>query len=179
MRGRSLRYRPAAALKGWVSFELPPSPSGASDRIGQERLLAPTGSKVSNRLGAVLQILPLDDGCRRHRTLSAVHPSAIAVAAAANPQRLSTSKIRRGALLLLRRSPSTGQAEWLVPALSLANGVKQMATAPRLFISYSWSTPEHEQWVVTLAKELVESGVDVVLDKWDLKGGFKSQVQRS
>ena len=42
---------------------------------------------------------------------------------------------------------------------------------PRLFISYSWSTPEHEQWVLNLAEELVENGVDVVFDKWDLKEG--------
>lgn len=44
-------------------------------------------------------------------------------------------------------------------------------SAPKLFISYSWSSPEHEQWVVDLAAELRESGVDVILDKWDLKEG--------
>lgn len=44
-------------------------------------------------------------------------------------------------------------------------------TAPKLFISYSWSDTEHEQWVVDLATELRESGVDVILDKWDLKEG--------
>lgn len=44
-------------------------------------------------------------------------------------------------------------------------------TIPKLFISYSWSAPEHEQMVVDLATELRESGVDVILDKWDLKEG--------
>lgn len=44
-------------------------------------------------------------------------------------------------------------------------------TAPKLFISYSWSDPTHEQWVIDLATELRESGVDVILDKWDLKEG--------
>ena len=44
-------------------------------------------------------------------------------------------------------------------------------TAPKLFISYSWSNTEHEQWVVDLTTELRESGVDVILDKWDLKEG--------
>lgn len=44
-------------------------------------------------------------------------------------------------------------------------------TAPKLFISYSWTTPEHEQWVVSLAEELVDSHVDVILDKWHLKEG--------
>jgi TIR domain len=42
---------------------------------------------------------------------------------------------------------------------------------PKLFMSYSWSTPEHEQWVVDLATQLRDSGVDVILDKWDLKEG--------
>lgn len=42
---------------------------------------------------------------------------------------------------------------------------------PKLFISYSWSDDEHERWVTNLATELRESGVDVILDKWDLKEG--------
>src|SRR5215212_3510696 len=41
----------------------------------------------------------------------------------------------------------------------------------RTFISYSWSSPEHEEWVLGLATELEESGVDVILDKWDLGEG--------
>ncbi len=45
------------------------------------------------------------------------------------------------------------------------------ASVPKLFISYSWSNPEHEQWVMSLAEELVNQGVDVKLDKWDLKTG--------
>lgn len=45
------------------------------------------------------------------------------------------------------------------------------ASAPKLFISYSWSTPSHEAWVISLASELRQSGVDVILDKWDLKEG--------
>lgn len=44
-------------------------------------------------------------------------------------------------------------------------------SAPRLFISYCWSTPDHEQWVVDLATELTESGIEVILDKWDLREG--------
>jgi len=42
---------------------------------------------------------------------------------------------------------------------------------PKVFISYSWSNPVHEQWVLDLATELRESSVDVILDKWDLKEG--------
>ncbi len=42
---------------------------------------------------------------------------------------------------------------------------------PKAFISYSWSSPQHEQWVIDLATELRQAGVDVILDKWDLKEG--------
>lgn len=43
--------------------------------------------------------------------------------------------------------------------------------APKLFISYSWTSSDHEDWVLSVAKELCEAGVDVILDKWELKGG--------
>lgn len=42
---------------------------------------------------------------------------------------------------------------------------------PKVFISYSWTTPEHEVWVVELGARLRDNGVDVILDKWDLKEG--------
>ena len=44
-------------------------------------------------------------------------------------------------------------------------------TAPKLFISYSWTTPEHVDWAIELATDLRESGVDVILDKWHLREG--------
>ena len=37
-------------------------------------------------------------------------------------------------------------------------------TAPKAFISYSWTSPEHQQWVLDLATQLRESGVVVVFD---------------
>jgi len=43
--------------------------------------------------------------------------------------------------------------------------------APKLFISYCWSSAGHQEWVIELASELVESGVDVILDKWNLREG--------
>ena len=46
-----------------------------------------------------------------------------------------------------------------------------MTQPPRMFISYSWSTPEYEDQVLQLATELRGAGVDVILDKWDLKEG--------
>jgi hypothetical protein len=36
---------------------------------------------------------------------------------------------------------------------------------PKTFISYSWTSPAHEQWVMDLATQLVEKGINVVLDK--------------
>lgn len=39
---------------------------------------------------------------------------------------------------------------------------------PKVFISYSWTS---EKLVVPLAERLVSHGIDVVLDKWDLKEG--------
>lgn len=44
-------------------------------------------------------------------------------------------------------------------------------SAPKLFVSYSWSSPQHEQWVLDIAASLIESGIDVILDKWELKEG--------
>lgn len=41
----------------------------------------------------------------------------------------------------------------------------------KVFISYSWTTPSHEKWVLELAERLVDNGVDIVLDKWDLAEG--------
>ncbi|AGY54676.1 SEFIR Domain-Containing Protein [Bacteroidales bacterium CF] len=39
---------------------------------------------------------------------------------------------------------------------------------PTVFISYSWDTDKHEEWVLNLATKLMENGVNVILDKWDL-----------
>ena len=46
----------------------------------------------------------------------------------------------------------------------------------KLFISYSWTTPEHEAWVLKLAEDLVASRVHVILDKWDLREGHDSHA---
>jgi hypothetical protein len=43
--------------------------------------------------------------------------------------------------------------------------------APRVFISYSHDSPEHRAWVLRLAKDLRENGVDALLDQWDLALG--------
>lgn len=49
-------------------------------------------------------------------------------------------------------------------------------TAPKVFVSYSWTSKEHENWVLRLATELRQSGVDSILDKWDLKEGDEANA---
>jgi hypothetical protein len=49
-------------------------------------------------------------------------------------------------------------------------------SAPKLFISYSWSSEAHQEWVLSLAGQLRENGIDVILDKWDLKEGHDANV---
>jgi hypothetical protein len=46
-----------------------------------------------------------------------------------------------------------------------------MTDAPRLFISYSHDDEAHKAWVLKLATRLVNNGVDVVLDQWDIRLG--------
>lgn len=42
---------------------------------------------------------------------------------------------------------------------------------PKVFISYSWSSPGHQARIRQWAEQLVHDGVDVVLDIWDLREG--------
>lgn len=49
--------------------------------------------------------------------------------------------------------------------------MQQQDEPVRLFVSYAWTSPTHESWVLSLATRLLEDGVEVVLDKWDLKPG--------
>lgn len=43
--------------------------------------------------------------------------------------------------------------------------------SPKTFISYSWTDTKHEEWVLDLARDLREFGVDAIIDKWDLEEG--------
>lgn len=42
---------------------------------------------------------------------------------------------------------------------------------PRVFISYSWDSPEHRDWAAALASRLREDGVESVLDRWHTAPG--------
>ncbi len=45
------------------------------------------------------------------------------------------------------------------------------STNPRVFVSYSWTTDDHVDWVASLGERLMADGIDVVLDQWSLKDG--------
>lgn len=42
---------------------------------------------------------------------------------------------------------------------------------PKVFISYSWESEPHKEWVLRLATDLRTKGVDVILDRWHLRIG--------
>ena len=44
-------------------------------------------------------------------------------------------------------------------------------SVPKLFVSYSHDSLEHKKWVLDLATQLRASGVDAILDQWELKPG--------
>ena len=50
------------------------------------------------------------------------------------------------------------------------------AAQPKIFISYSWDTAAHKDWVKTLADRLLADGIDVTLDQYDLRGGQDKHV---
>ena len=42
---------------------------------------------------------------------------------------------------------------------------------PKVFISYSWDSESHKEWVKRLTDSLIENGVDAHLDQYDLDLG--------
>lgn len=47
---------------------------------------------------------------------------------------------------------------------------------PKVFISYSWHPEKNKIWVQRLAERLIQDGVNVKLDVWDLKHGHDKYV---
>jgi hypothetical protein len=45
------------------------------------------------------------------------------------------------------------------------------SSAPVVFLSYSHDSREHKQWVAHLATALMEKGIQVIFDQWDLEPG--------
>ena len=42
---------------------------------------------------------------------------------------------------------------------------------PSIFISYSWDSESHKDWVRKLADKLIHDGIHVIIDQYDLRGG--------
>lgn len=42
---------------------------------------------------------------------------------------------------------------------------------PIVFISYSWDNEKHNKWILNLSKRLFDNGVQVILDRYELKPG--------
>ena len=47
----------------------------------------------------------------------------------------------------------------------------QKSPPPKVFISYSWTSEDHTEWVADLGERLMKDGILVVLDQWDLQDG--------
>jgi hypothetical protein len=47
----------------------------------------------------------------------------------------------------------------------------QANPTPTVFLSYSHDSREHKQWVAQLAASLLEKGIQVIFDQWDLEPG--------
>ncbi|MGY4533544.1 hypothetical protein ACVW0Y_002676 [Pseudomonas sp. TE3786] len=66
---------------------------------------------------------------------------------------------------------------------NLSGGTRllQQTRPPKVFISYSWDSPEHRQWIAELAGILRSNGIDAILDQWHVRGGedLASFMERS
>jgi SEFIR domain-containing protein len=47
----------------------------------------------------------------------------------------------------------------------------EVIAIPRVFISYSWTSPEHQEWIRALVDRLRGDGIDALLDIYELKEG--------
>lgn len=84
--------------------------------------------------------------------------------------RSNRSRIERSAARPVAGSP-TQQKTPNAPRREAGGGGREEEQAPTAFVSYSWETEEHKDWVLHLATRLRSQGVNVVLDRWHLKVG--------
>lgn len=52
-----------------------------------------------------------------------------------------------------------------------ADSLQVNSRPPKVFVSYSWDSPEHKQWVAQLCGHLRQHGIDITLDQWHLRLG--------
>ncbi|MCB9332972.1 MAG: TIR domain-containing protein [Lewinellaceae bacterium] len=58
-----------------------------------------------------------------------------------------------------------------IKAILRERGDEPDTPAPSCFISYAWGLPEHEKWVLQLAKDLRNADINVLLDRWHNEPG--------
>ena len=46
---------------------------------------------------------------------------------------------------------------------------------PKVFISYSWESKEHSDWVKSLADKLLVDGIEAIIDSYDIVQGIDFQ----
>src|SRR5262245_48794393 len=61
------------------------------------------------------------------------------------------------------QAPSNDRSEVLLWVMKMP---RSRASAPTVFISYSWESSEHRDWVRDLAARLRADGVETTLDQW-------------
>ena len=59
----------------------------------------------------------------------------------------------------------------LVRIKAILREMREEAPEPICFISYAWGVPEHEKWVLQLAKDLRNAEIKVLLDRWHNEPG--------
>lgn len=75
-----------------------------------------------------------------------------------------------------------GRTHWAIKDVDLAGvlvakGIVASAplapqpSPPKVFITYSWDSAEHRQWVAELGTWLRSRGIDVILDQWHVRPG--------
>lgn len=72
--------------------------------------------------------------------------------------------------VLGRQRRASGDSQTTAAPIS-PTGIQRTPTAPVVFVSYSHDDDTHVRWVNMLATNLVENGVDIRLDLWDLHPG--------
>lgn len=56
--------------------------------------------------------------------------------------------------------------------LNIKSSQKETSNIPlKVFISYSWDSEEHKEWILKFATDLRTNGVDIILDRYELRGG--------
>jgi hypothetical protein len=91
------------------------------------------------------------------------------------------------------RSFEVNRTHWAVKEVDLGNVLRDAGIVvspaallpqpplPKVFISYSWDSPEHKEWVASFATHLRQNGIEAILDQWHVRAGedLAAFMQRS